>query len=255
MSTATATATAPVATSTPLPVGRLAGVGAVVFFANAALLVLQLCAGRLLAPFVGSSLETWTSIIGVFLAGIALGNGLGGKLADRYPTPRTLAILLVLGAVAALWMMLFPMFLSSTGVYKSIPLGTRIPLLAALLCLPAGLVLSLLTPLSIKLGLPDIGHTGRVAGLIFALSTLGCLIGNYVTGFYLIPRFTINTLVLVSAGALLALAGGTMLVLKSEVGPTPPSPLPAGRGEENNGNSESSRSSESSSDSPLPAGR
>src|SRR6476659_6886323 len=75
----------------PPPVGRLVAVGAVIFVANAALLVLQLVAGRLLAPFIGSSLETWTSIIGVFLAGIALGNAFGGKLADRYPTPRTLA--------------------------------------------------------------------------------------------------------------------------------------------------------------------
>src|SRR6266540_4845097 len=68
-----------------LPFARLVGVGAVVFFANAALLVLQLVASRLLAPFIGSDLYTWTSIIGVFLTGIALGNAYGGKLADRYP--------------------------------------------------------------------------------------------------------------------------------------------------------------------------
>ena len=54
-----------------------------VFLANAGLLVLQSTAGRLLAPFVGSSLETWTAIIGAFLAGIALGNAAGGRLADR----------------------------------------------------------------------------------------------------------------------------------------------------------------------------
>src|SRR3954451_13575518 len=104
----------------PLPIGRLAGVGLVIFFANAALLVLQLVAGRLLAPFIGSSLETWTSIIGVFLTGIALGNALGGKLADRYPTPRTLAAVLGVGAIAALWMILFPILLSSTGAHKSL---------------------------------------------------------------------------------------------------------------------------------------
>ena len=204
------------ATSIPLPVGRLVGVGAVVFFANAALLVLQLVAGRLLAPFIGSSLETWTSIIGVFLAGIALGNAFGGKLADRYPTPRTLAVLLTLGAVAALWMALFPMLLASAGAHQSLPLGPRIPILATVLCLPAGFTLSLLTPLAIKLGLPDVAHTGRVAGLIFSLSTLGCLLGNYLTGFYLIPAFFINTLVFAAAGTLLVLAAASLLL----VGPT-----------------------------------
>ncbi|MDY3562570.1 fused MFS/spermidine synthase [Gemmata sp. JC673] len=200
-------APAPAGTSTPLPVGRLVGVGAVIFFANAALLVLQLVAGRLLSPYIGSSLETWTAVIGVFLAGIALGNAFGGKLADRYPAPKTLAVLLAVGGLTALWMMLFPQLLGSTGLHKSLPLGPRILILAAALCLPAGFVLSLLTPLAIKLGLPDVGHTGRVAGVIFALSTLGCLIGNYVTGFYLIPVLTINALVLAAAGGLFALAG------------------------------------------------
>src|ERR1700749_995575 len=94
---ATQPVAAPAATSLPLPVRRLVAVGAVIFVANAALLVLQLVAGRLLAPFIGSSLETWTSIIGVFLAGIALGNAFGGRLADRYPTPKTLAVLLGIG--------------------------------------------------------------------------------------------------------------------------------------------------------------
>src|SRR5947209_3960602 len=139
------TAPAPAAVTIPLPLGRLVGVGAIIFCATAALLVLQLVAGRLLSPYIGSSLETWTSIIGVFLAGIALGNGFGGKLADRYPTPRTLAALLALGAVAALWMMFFPMLLATTGLHKPIPLGVRIPILAAALWLPAGFVLSLLT--------------------------------------------------------------------------------------------------------------
>ena len=204
----------------PLPLGRLAGVGLVVFFANAALLVLQLVAGRLLAPFIGSSLETWTSVIGVFLAGIALGNGFGGKIADRYPTPRTLAVLLALGAVAALWMLMFPKVLAATGLHKHIALGPRIPVLAAALCLPAGLVLSLLTPVAIKLGLPDVSKTGRVAGLIFALSTLGCLLGNYATGFYLIPTFPINTLVTISAGVLFGLAVLTLVLLRAKPTPT-----------------------------------
>src|SRR5438128_9268428 len=104
------------ATATAAPsFGRIAWASLVVVLANAALLVLQLVAGRLLAPFIGSSLETWTSIIGVFLAGIALGNAFGGRIADRYPAPRTLAILLMIGAAAALWMLLFPYLLASTG--------------------------------------------------------------------------------------------------------------------------------------------
>src|SRR5947209_8791414 len=94
---------APVAVLPRVGAARMAGVGAVVFLANAGLLVLQLAAGRLLAPFVGSSLETWTAIIGAFLAGIALGNAVGGRLADRRPSPRRLSAVLALGGLAALW--------------------------------------------------------------------------------------------------------------------------------------------------------
>jgi len=204
--------------SSSLPLARLAGVGAVVFLANAALLILQLVASRLLAPFIGSDLYSWTCIIGVFLTGIALGNALGGKLADRYPSPKTLAIVLLLGAAAAAWMALAPLLFQS--FYRSIPLEPRIPILTALLCLPAGFFLSLLTPLAIKLGLPDVSKTGRVAGMIFALSTLGCLLGNYLTGFYLIPAFTINVLVYFAAGTLLALAAAVFAVLNL----SPPEP-------------------------------
>src|SRR5580698_9974393 len=100
--------------ASPLPIGRLVGVGLIVFLANGALLVLQLVASRLLAPFVGSSLETWTSVIGVFLVGIALGNAYGGRLADRYPTPRTLAALLGIGSIAAIWMAIFPLLLTNS---------------------------------------------------------------------------------------------------------------------------------------------
>ena len=208
--------TTPVANASiasPLPLGRLAGIGFIIFFANAALLVLQLVAGRLLAPFIGSSLETWTSIIGVFLLGIALGNAFGGRLADRYPSPRTLAMLLAAGAAAALWMVVFPQMLTGSGAYKSIGLDPRIPFLALVLCLPAGFTLSLLTPLAIKLGLPDVSKTGRVTGMIFALSTSGCLLGNYLTGFVLIPSFTINTLVFFAAAMLTVLAVGTLVLL------------------------------------------
>lgn len=190
-----------------LPAGRLAAVGAVVLVANAGLLVLQLVAGRLLAPFVGSSLETWTSVIAAFLAGIALGNAAGGPLADRSPRPRTLAAGLLLGAVSALWMLGLPLALAATGWHQGLPLGARIPALAALLCLPPGFALSLLTPVAIRLGLADVSRAGRVAGLMFALSTVGCLAGNYLTGFVLIPGLTVNAVVGGVAGLLLLTAG------------------------------------------------
>lgn len=180
----------PTRLSTPL----LIGLGGVVFLANAGLLVLQLLAGRYLAPFIGSSVETWTSVIGIFLTGIALGNHFGGKIADRSPNSRTLGFLLLLGGISSLSMLLGSQFFEKTGFDSSLSLTLRIPVLAGLFCLPPAFVLSLITPLTIKLMLSDVTKAGRVAGLVFAVSTLGCLVGNYFTGFKLMAFYSLDAI-------------------------------------------------------------
>ncbi len=177
-----------------VPAGILVGLGAVVFLANAGLLVLQLLAGRYLAPFIGSSVETWTCVIGVFLTGIALGNHFGGRIADRSPATNTLGKLLIVGAISSLSLILWWIVCQRTSFDRALPLGPRIPMLTLLFCLPPAVVLSLLTPLTIKLMLPDVTKAGRIAGLVFALSTLGCLLGNYLTGFWLMADYTLNTI-------------------------------------------------------------
>ncbi len=62
-------------------------------------MVIELIAARILAPYIGVSLYTWTSIIGVILAGITLGNYLGGKIADRYPSPLMLVAIFLVGSL------------------------------------------------------------------------------------------------------------------------------------------------------------
>jgi len=203
-----------------VPTYLLIGTGAVVFLANAGLLVLQLVGGRFLAPFIGSSVETWTCVIGVFLTGIALGNWFGGWVADRFPAPRTVAVLLVLGGLGSLSMIAFYELTLSSGFYRSIPLTPRIPLLAFLFCLTPAFFLSLLTPVSIKLLLPDVGNAGRIAGLVFAVSTLGCLVGNYFTGFWLMAYFTLNEMTMGVGIGLLVLSIPVFFVRRTQPIPT-----------------------------------
>lgn len=199
-------------------------VSAIVFLANAGLLVLQLVAGRLLVPFIGSSLETWTAIIGFFLLGIALGNAVGGRLADRANSRHTLALALLAGSVTSLGMIGWPALLNATGWHQLLVLQPRIFVLSFVECFPTGFVLSLLTPTAIKLGLPNREAAGRAAGRVFALGTLGCLIGNYLAGFGLIPGLTINAIVYSTAGvfAVLALLAG---LLPTRELMAPPSPI------------------------------
>ncbi len=227
--TPAADVTTPMPASAPRPTGfarRLAGVGAVVFLANAGLLVLQLVAGRLLSPFIGSSLETWTAVIAAFLAGIAVGNAVGGKVADRRTGGGKLAAYLVFGAVAAGWMIALPLLLTASAAYTYLPLGPRIPVLAFLLCFPVAFALSVLTPLAIRLGVADVSRTGLVSGAVFGLSTLGCLLGNYLTGFVLIPALAVNQIVAAVAAALLAVAAVVIAVARQAPAPVRPAVVP-----------------------------
>jgi predicted membrane-bound spermidine synthase len=199
-------------TYTRIPPLLLIGTGAVIFLANFGLLALQLVGPKMLAPFIGSSVETWTCVIGAFLTGIALGNWVGGHVADRFPSSKTVAVLLTLSGLSAFGMIGLYDYALSSGFYKSIPLGPRIPALAFLFCLLPALLMSLLTPVTIKLLLPDVGSTGRIAGLIFALSTLGCLIGDYLTGFYILAEFRLNTIAMGVGIGLIALAIPVLLI-------------------------------------------
>ncbi|MFL5327311.1 MAG: fused MFS/spermidine synthase [Gemmataceae bacterium] len=181
-------------------------IGFIVFAANAALLVLQLMAGRLLSPFVGSSLATWTAVIGMFLAGISAGNWYGGRIADRAANARTLRLILLAGGLCVLAVLGLVKLCSDGAILRPIPLPLRIVVTSFVVCFPPAFVLSLTTPVAIKILLPDVGHTGRIAGIVYAVGTLGSLVGNFAAGFYLIAYFGVTAITLGVAGVLLVLA-------------------------------------------------
>ncbi len=176
---------------------------AIAFIASGCTLVIELVAGRLLAPYIGVSLYTWTSVIGVILAGISIGNFLGGRLADRYPGPSVLGLTLVaasltsfitLGLVSllpqfTLWMSLVPRILVLTTVIFFLP----------------GCILGMITPLVVKQALTDLGHAGGLVGRVYAISTAGSLVGVYLTGFVLIAHFGTRLIVVMVAAVLLLL--------------------------------------------------
>ena len=74
----------------------------VVFTASGCVLALEIVAGRILAPIIGVSLYTWTSIIGIVLAGISIGNYLGGVIADRFPSRHVLGLVLLTSSVGSI---------------------------------------------------------------------------------------------------------------------------------------------------------
>ena len=156
----------------------------IVFSASACGLIIEIVASRLLAPTVGVSLFTWTSIIGVVLAGISIGNYIGGLTADRFPTPKTLGLILLGAGLTSLAVL--PLIALVSDLYSSLHILPRIVLITSTLFLVPSVILGMVTPIVIKLRLRDLSQTGNVVGRIYAVSTAGSIFGVFVTGFVLI---------------------------------------------------------------------
>ena len=167
----------------------------IVLVASGCTLILELVAGRILAPFVGVSIHTWTSIIGVVLAGISLGNYLGGVLADRAGPARMLAILLAAGGLASVAVLPLASGLGALAP-RSYPLVVRIVLLTTLLFFLPSVLLGMVPPVAIKHALDDLGQAGKVVGRVYAASTVGSLVGTFLTGFVLIAHFGTRAIIL-----------------------------------------------------------
>lgn len=178
---------------------------ALVFFASAAVLVLEILAGRLVAPYVGVSLETYTGIIGTVLAGIALGSAAGGRLADRYD-PRSLLgpVLVAAGSAALLSVPIIAALGPGVADDGGGPMGI-VTLAVTAFVLPTAL-LSSVTPMVAKLRLSTTEETGSVVGGLSAAGTAGALVGTFVTGFVLVAAMPTKPIV-IAVGLAVAAAG------------------------------------------------
>lgn len=190
---------------------RVVRAAVVVFIASFCTLVIEIVAGRVLAPYVGVSLYTWTSIIGVVLAGISAGAWAGGWLADRRPVDSTLGWLLLASGITA--MLIAPathFFASDGGVLTGYGIATtllaRVVVLAFLLFFLPSFFLGMISPVAVKMAVRDLDTTGRTVGKIYAFSTLGSIVGTFFTGFFLIARFGTRVTLLGTGAALIATA-------------------------------------------------
>ena len=176
---------------------------AIAFIASGCTLVIELVAGRLLAPYIGVSLYTWTSVIGVILAGISIGNFLGGRLADRFPGPSVLGLTLVAASLTSFVTLGLVSLLPQFTLWM--PLVPRILVLTTVIFFLPGCILGMITPLVVKQALTDLGHAGGLVGRVYAISTAGSLVGVYLTGFVLIAHFGTRLIVVMVAAVLLIL--------------------------------------------------
>lgn len=185
----------------------------VVFLSSACTLILEIVAGRILAPHIGVSLYTWTSIIGVVLAGISLGNYAGGRVADRWGSARTLGIILLAGGLASLLVLPSTLLAGDRNLFRldcgseyspafgglctpQIAIMVKIVLLTGAIFFLPSFILGMVSPVVVRLSLASLNTAGSTVGKIYAFSTLGSIVGTFLTGFYLIATFGTRYIVL-----------------------------------------------------------
>ena len=176
------------------------------FVAAASVLVLEIAAGRLLAPYVGVSLTTYTGIIGVILAGIALGAWLGGRAADAIGPLPLIGPAFVIGGSSAIASV--PIVGAIGGAGLGDGLGAIVVLATTGFVIPAA-ALSAIAPMLVRGTLTDVASSGSIVGRLSAIGTVGAITGTFLTGFVLLGLFPTRVLI-VSVGFGLVVVGAVL---------------------------------------------
>jgi len=187
------------------------------FLAGAAVMVIEICAYRLLAPFFGNSVYTWTALIGVILIAFSVGGYLGGHLADRRMALDLLGWLLAGSAVLTYFIpALHTVFAASLSDHGLIAGPVTISLL--LFAVP-GVLLGAVSPAAVRfysLTLKDT-HVGAAAGTISMLGSLGSFVGTFLSGFFLLSTFGVRSIFFGTATILLLLAMTAFFLAKNSL--------------------------------------
>ncbi|HEY6584683.1 MAG TPA: fused MFS/spermidine synthase [Gaiellaceae bacterium] len=186
----------------------------VVFAAGIGSLATEIAASRLLAPYFGNSTIVWANVIGLILASLSVGYWLGGKLADRRPTPRTLGAVVTAAAclVALIPFVARPLLDFSVEGLDRVSAGAAIGSFFGVLVLfvPPVILLGMVAPFAIRLAITDVESAGAVSGRLYAVSTVGSLLGTFLSALVLIPAIGTQRTLIASA-AVIGLGGAVLL--------------------------------------------
>ncbi len=179
---------------------------ATVFISSACIMILELVASRLIARHLGSSLYTWTAVIGIVLSGIAIGNYLGGRIADKFKARKALSVIFVLSSIACVVVVILNNLVGEWIWLWKLSWPVRVFTHVALVFLGPSLLLGMISPVVAKMALDRGLPTGRTVGDIYAWGVAGSIFGTFAAGFYLIPAM--GTIAIIwSVGAALLVMG------------------------------------------------
>ncbi|WP_462168260.1 fused MFS/spermidine synthase [Pseudoalteromonas lipolytica] len=176
---------------------------------------IELLGGRILAPFFGSSVHIWGSIITVFMLSLSIGYLLGGKLSTRNPTLTKYGAIFFIASIMVIPIVMFAEPIMAF-IFSHIEDSRYGSLLAsmALFFIPT-IILGIISPYSVRLLVTDHEKSGQVAGGLYFVSTLGSALGTIITSFYMVLAFDVNDIIKTFAAVLGAL--GLLAIVVSQL--------------------------------------
>lgn len=186
------------------------------FISGFSIMAVELLGGRVLAPYFGSSIYVWGSLITIFMVALSAGYLLGGRWSVYQPSLRKFSLLYFFGALA-----LLPLVVMGEEIMQLVFLHITDPRygsLVAATCLffiPTT-ILGMIAPYSVRLLVRNTRHSGEIAGMLYFISTLGSALGTLITSFYLVLWFDIET-ILFSLIGLLAVGGVSAFYLQASL--------------------------------------
>lgn len=168
----------------------------IVFLTGCIVMSFEILGSRILAPHFGNDIFVWGSLIGVFLSGLTMGYWGGGRLADYITDLRCFAMLLLVPGVI---LCLLPLYYDPVNylIFDS-NLGIRLePLLASMiLFFSPSVFMGAVIPYAIKLQVKKLDLLGTQVGNLYAISSIGSIVGTILTSFYLITWFGVRRIIL-----------------------------------------------------------
>ncbi|WP_350653692.1 fused MFS/spermidine synthase [Pseudoalteromonas sp. D48-MNA-CIBAN-0056] len=172
------------------------------FSSGFSIMGIELLGGRILAPYFGSSVHIWGSIITVFMLSLSFGYLLGGKMSIRHPSLTKYGLIFLVASIMVVPIALFAEPIMAF-IFSHIEDSRYGSLLAstALFFIPT-IILGMISPYSVRLLVTNSERSGQVAGGLYFVSTLGSALGTIITSFYMVLAFDVNTIILGFAGVL-----------------------------------------------------
>ena len=167
----------------------------IVFLSGCIVMSFEILGSRILAPHFGNNIFVWGSLIGVFLGGLTVGYWAGGKLADYIKDLRCFALILLLPGIN---LCLLPLYCDPVNFWIfDRQFGMRVePLLSStILFFPPLIFFGAVIPYAVKLQVKNIDWLGRKVGNLYALSSIGSIVGTILTAFYLITLVGVRKII------------------------------------------------------------